>query len=177
MHVFEINRPLFTLPESHPAHRFLRAFITCRSECVGREIVLPNDVHEAVDQEWYSTADDRTWTFSAFAYMFLSFDVRLDGWLTDAPHLTESEKGILDKLPYLRTLLTECRTAAVDDKNTEVATMVEQVRGLLDLWENCITARLERIRDLRNRNQRDKNPVDADRSPGHGARPGGALGR
>ncbi len=143
MDVYEINRPLFSLPESHPAHRFLRAFITCRRDCVGREIVLPADKHDPVDQEWYSISDDRTWSFSALAYTFLSFNVELDGWLTDAPCLTEAEKGVLDKLPYLRTLLSECVAAAIGEKNTEILVMIEQVRGLLDLWETCITVRLE----------------------------------
>ncbi|MHC4399029.1 MAG: hypothetical protein ACYTG0_05045 [Planctomycetota bacterium] len=154
MHIYEINRPLFSLPDAHPAHRFLRAFIRCRRQCVGREIALPGDEHDALDQEWYSSTDDRTWTFSAFAYTFLSFDVELDGWLTDSPHLTETEKGVLDKLPYLRALLSECETAAVDDKNADILTMIEQVRSLFDLWENCITARLERTQDSKNSGQR-----------------------
>ena len=90
-----------------------------------------------------ASIDDRTWTFSAFAYTFLSFDVELDGWLTNAPHLTKTETRVLDKLPYLRTLLCECETAAVEGKNKDILTMICQVRNLLDLWENCIVARLK----------------------------------
>ncbi len=161
MHVYSINYPLFRLPDSHPAHRFLRAFITCREQCVGREFVLPGDDHASVDQEWYSLADDRTWTFSAFAYTLLSFDVELDGWLTNAPHMTTSEAGVLDRLPYLRTLLGECEAAAVDNRNTEILAIIEQVRNLLDLWENCITTRLD--------------GKDEDPDPGDPADPGSRL--
>jgi hypothetical protein len=115
--------------------------------------VLPGDGHGPVDQEWYSSTDERTWTFSAFAYTFLSFDVELDGWLTGSPRLTESEKGVLEGLPYLRTLLNECETAAAAHKNNEIFDMIEQVRSLLRLWEHCITARLETIEDSTNGNE------------------------
>jgi hypothetical protein len=147
MHIYRVNRPLFSLPESHPAHRFLRQFIKCQQNCVGREIPYRGREHLAVDQEWFSATDKRMWHFSGLAYMYISFTVELDGWLTDAPAATESEKSTLENLPYLRTLLGECKEACLDNGNTTVLAMVEQVEEVLDLWEFCIEERLRRCRE------------------------------
>jgi hypothetical protein len=42
-YVLKRNKPIFGFPESHPARRFLEAFLECRSLCVGREL-------EGIDQ-------------------------------------------------------------------------------------------------------------------------------
>lgn len=137
MHVYRLNRPLFELPQSHPAHRFLRAFIECRQDCVGKEI--ESDVF---DQEWFSQTEDRAWSYSAFAYQYLAFDIVLDGWLRNAKHLTASEEQWLVCLPRWRVLLDECRTAAAGDGNHAVMGMIAQVLKMFDLWEECVRARL-----------------------------------
>jgi len=76
------------------------------------------------------------------AYKYLSFDVELDGWLTDAPELTESERRYLSWLPVLRTLLAECEAQARVDGNQAILPLISRTRGLLDRWETCIVSRL-----------------------------------
>lgn len=142
MRVYEDNRAIFLLPEWHPAHRFLREFILCREACVGRDIPSPPASDPPVDQEWYSPSERRTWTFSGFAYAYLAFDIVLDGWLDNSPHLTASEDGALRGLPHASQLLDECESACVREGNDEVRRMVGMVRQLFVLWEECIRARI-----------------------------------
>lgn len=144
MHVVRLNRPLFNLPQSHPAHRFLLAFIKCRKECVGRERDTRNAKQPPADQQWYSETDARFWTFSEFAYTALAFDVELDGWLEEAPTLTKTEKETLKHLPYLRALMEECQAAAHQDDNSPVLEMVSTVLEMLELWQVCIEARAKK---------------------------------
>jgi hypothetical protein len=136
------NRPLLQLPDSHPARRFLDAFIKCLRH-VGREIPYRGRELEAIDQEWMSCIDNKKWKFSSFAYTYLSFTLELDGWLTDAPTLTHSERNVLRALPRFRVLMEECREACVKAGNSEVLTMSEDVLELLKLWEECINARID----------------------------------
>lgn len=143
MYIYKNDSVLFTLPDDHPAKRFLNAFVECRQDCVGREIGLPGSSLPAIDQEWFSETDQRKWRFSEFAYSFLSFDVVLDGWLTNASELTDSERAILEKLPYLRRLLQECNTAAVHSGNSAVVSCVGRVLEVLHLWEECSRVRAE----------------------------------
>jgi hypothetical protein len=144
MHIVRLNKPIFDLPESHPAHRFLIAFIKCRRECVGRELDTRQSGQTGVDQKWYSDTDSRFWTFSEFAYTALAFDIELDGWIEEVPALTASEKRTLESLPYLRTLMEECRAAAQRDGNSPVLKMVSTVLEMLDLWQSCIEARAQK---------------------------------
>jgi hypothetical protein len=65
------NAPLLKLEESHPARRVLAAHVECRDRCVGQELGLNGS--KVIEQKWYSRIDQRTWTFSGFAYMYLSF--------------------------------------------------------------------------------------------------------
>jgi hypothetical protein len=142
MRIHQINRPLFDLPQTHPARRFLEAFIACRSNCVGREIAYRGREHEAIDQTWTSATDNRLWRFSGFAYMYISFTVELDGWLTNSPTPTQYENSTLKELPRLRTLMEECREACVVANNDAVLVLTNQVIDLLDLWEECIRVRI-----------------------------------
>ena len=52
----------------------------------------------------------RRHSFSSFAYTELAFDVQLDGWLTEAGHVTDCEKATLNNIPRLTTLMRECRS-------------------------------------------------------------------
>ena len=136
MRIRELNQQLFELPTSHPARRFLDSFIQCRAQCVGKELESPS-----VDQEWVSTHDGAIWHFSKFAYVFLSFDIELDGWLTNAPIRTTSEQQMLNGLGTMRHLLSECKSAAEQENSRKIVDLVVQVEEVVDLWEKCILVR------------------------------------
>src|SRR5690606_5595631 len=131
-----LNREIFSLPESHPARRFLQAFMECRRDCVGKEAS-----DSPIDQEWQSLTDGKLWSYSAFAYRFLSFDIVLDGWLTLAPKRTANEQRWLSELPRWRTLLSECKHAAEFDENRAILPFIAQVLDMFALWERCILER------------------------------------
>ena len=57
--------------------------------CAGRELDFGDQT--PIDQAWQSAIDGRTWTFSGFIYAVICFDIVLDGFLENAPYLTESE--------------------------------------------------------------------------------------
>jgi hypothetical protein len=140
------NKLLFKLPESHPARRFLEAFISCRLGCVGKEISWNGNPE--IDQEWYSSTDERVRRFSEIMYGFVSYDIVLDGWLTDAPKLTYLEERADQKWKHLRLLLSECGETARAEGNAAVLAMVDQVRGMVDLWDAQLLARRKRISEL-----------------------------
>jgi hypothetical protein len=142
-YVEERNRPLFDLPDAHPAKRFLLAFIACREQCVGRESDWNGQT--PIEQAWLSQVDGKQRTFSAFAYQYLAFDVELDGYLTAAPHLTESEEGALRGFPHVRSLMSECSAAARAADNRPMLELVSQVLGMLELWERAIRYRESEI--------------------------------
>jgi hypothetical protein len=144
-HIYRLNRPLFSFPEEHPARRFLIAFMKCQRECVGREIGYKDEEQLAVDQEWFSSRDLRTWTFSSFAYQYLSYAIELDGWLTSAMSPTEEEIATLERLPHYRCLMSECKERCVADNNAAVMHMVQQVEHVIDLWDTCIKERWRMI--------------------------------
>jgi hypothetical protein len=136
MHVFRLNKPIFDFLPDHPARRFLEAFVLCRTSFVGREL-------DGVDQEWFSKLDERVHTFSSFAYEWLSFDIELDGWLLEAPEITDSERRALERIPWMKNLMAECKAAALVDKNLEIAAMCDHVLHMLELWAECINRRLK----------------------------------
>ncbi|RCS44027.1 hypothetical protein DTL42_18010 [Bremerella cremea] len=137
--VYRANRPLFELAETHPARQFLEAFMKCREQCVGRE--LPPPLGDGIDQHWWSHRDLRGWTFSGFAYTYISFTIELDGWLTDAPERTKSEQGTFARIKEMEQLLDECHAAATTSGNQAVLQMIEQVTEMLALWKQCIELR------------------------------------
>jgi hypothetical protein len=132
-----LNREILAWPADHPARRFLEAFIACRRDCVGRELTSNDSDTKPIDQAWESSTDGTRWTFSRFAYTFLSFDIVLEGWLSQAPTLTESEKANLAQLPLLTRLMAECRAAALSSGNTEIVALTKRVLETLNLWERC----------------------------------------
>ena len=134
------NLPLLrSLPRGHPALEVLEVFATCRQQCVGRELTL--DGAEPIDQQWFSTIENKLWRFSDFAYKYLSFDLILDGWLIASTAPTESEKGFLATMPKLRGLLSECHAAAIDDKNTDVVLLVEVAEHFFNVYERAVRGR------------------------------------
>ncbi len=126
MHIRRLNRPLFAFEPEHPARRFLEAFIACLETCLGRE-------RDGIDQQWTSASDGRRHSFSSFAYTELAFDVQLDGWLTEAGHVTDCEKATLNNIPRLTTLMRECKAAAMAENNSCVVAMCDEVLEVLGL--------------------------------------------
>jgi len=143
MRIEDLNGPVLELDGSHPAKRFLDAFIECLANCVGRHHGL--DGRTPIDQAWTSSTDRRIWTFSDFAYAFLSFDILLDGFLENASCLTASEVGAAEELPILRTMMNECAQAARQDGNVEIVELTDQVLQMLNLWEGYLNFRKEMI--------------------------------
>lgn len=133
------NRELLKFPKSHIACRFMRAFIECLQDCVGIEAS-----DDPIDQTWFSVLDAKEWSYSAFAYTYLAFIVILDGWKSNSPEMTESERFHLARLPRLRELLRECEMEATADDNRRLMPVIAKVQRMLDLWEQCILERTEK---------------------------------
>lgn len=142
------NRPLITLPKDHPAHAALIAHLACCRECVGREIPWPGHEAEAIDQQWHSTADGRVWSFSGFAYAFLSFDLVLDEWLE--PELPFDAKPTLAHIKKLVSMLDECEIVCRQDENTGLLNLIPIVRRFLACWETSVRlARSQSVNPVR----------------------------
>ncbi|HEX3654794.1 MAG TPA: hypothetical protein VHV55_03260 [Pirellulales bacterium] len=141
MRIIELNQPVFNLDGAHPAKMFLLAFVECLEDCPLRELGL--DGTGPIDQSWCSTTDGKLWKFSSFVYSFLCFDILLDGFLENAPHLTASELGAAAEIPRLRALMHECAAAAERDRNEEILTLTDQVLRMLSLWDSYLEFREE----------------------------------
>jgi hypothetical protein len=133
------NARVLALDDSNPAKRFLCAFLDCRENCAGRELDLGGQV--PIDQAWASGTDGRVWKFSDFVYTFLCYTIELDGILTDALSLTASETAARNQIPKLHTMMAECAQAARESGNNEILKLTDQVRQMLDLWEQYIAHR------------------------------------
>ena len=138
------NYPLLSkYSASHPAVRVLQVQAEARDVCVGKEIEWPALGNRAVDQEWFSVVDKRTWRFSSFAYCFISFDFENFGWLeAEKSGLQPFEFEFLHELPRLRELLDECEFAATTDENSDVLPLIAKAREFFDAFEESIFARL-----------------------------------
>jgi len=147
MRTEELNEPIFDLDDSHPAKRFLDAFIECKSDCVGRQYDFEGQ--SPIEQRWRSASDGRPWTFSGFAYGYLSRDIVLDGFLDNIPYLTESETADAEQLPAMRTLMNECADAARQSGNSEILELTDQVLQMLDLWQQYLSFRKGMISNAR----------------------------
>jgi hypothetical protein len=142
MRIEDLNRRVLELDDSHPARRFLEAFIDCQSDCLGRELGF--DGQTPVDQEWTSATDGRKWTFSGFAYAFLALDFELESFLESAPFLV-AETGAARDVPMLRLMIGECAQAARQDGNSEIIELTNQVQQMFDLWDEYVGFRKEMI--------------------------------
>jgi hypothetical protein len=139
MRTKSLNRSVFKLDDDHPAKKFLRAFIACKENCVGRHHDWTGEV--PIEQQWTSATDGRVWTFSGFAYSFLSFDIVLEGFLKNTPSLTDDERYTVKQIPLLRSLMQECAQAAQQDDNREILPLIDQVMQMLSLWEEYLRFR------------------------------------
>jgi hypothetical protein len=136
-----LNPRVLALDDSHPAKKFLSAFIECRSNCVGLEL----DPDEPIDQEWESFTDGRVWTFSGFAYAFLSLDIALDDFHQRFPCPTESNTDWPWDLSRSRSLMRECAQAARQSGNNEILELTDDVLKMLGLWEDYLNFRKDMI--------------------------------
>lgn len=138
MHIRRLNAALFGLDATHPAKVFLEAFIQCRRNCVGREL-------DGIDQRWWSTLDQREMQFSSYAYQRISFDVVLDGWLENAPELTQSEQVTFATLPNEVLRMRECRAAAATAGNAAVVELTGQILEMYALWNLALETRKQQM--------------------------------
>jgi hypothetical protein len=148
----ESNRRVLQLADSHPAKRFLEAFIDCQMNCLGREL---GDRGEPIDQEWMSSTDGRRWTFSGFAYAFLALDFALDDFAEGVPFLS-LESGAARDASILRTMVIECADASRRNGNNEVVELADQILKMLDRWDEYAIFRetaLSNGSDKRSRHQ------------------------
>jgi hypothetical protein len=143
MRVESKNRKVLELDDSHPARRFVEAFIDCRMSCAGRELDLGGQV--PIDQAWTSASDGRVWTFSGFIYSYICFDIELDGFLQRVPNLTPSEVEAARELPRFRLMMNECAEAARQSGNSEILELTDRVLEMLTLWEEYLSYRKEMI--------------------------------
>lgn len=136
-----LNPRVLALDDSHPAKRFLSAFIECRNNCVGLEL----DPEAPIDQKWESSTDGHVWTFSGFAYAFLSLDIALDDFHHTTPCPTESSTDWPWNLPRFRSLIHECANAARQSGNNEILELTDQVLEMVGLWEEYLKFRRDMI--------------------------------
>lgn len=136
MQIRQLNEIVFTWSRTHPARRFLEEFIKFRKSVI-REKLSPE-----IDQE-FVTREGANTSFKAFLFTWLSFDIVLDGWLTNAPSVTHDEQRQLAALPEMRDQLLLCQEAAIRDGNSEMIRQLDRAFALLILWENCITSRVQ----------------------------------
>jgi hypothetical protein len=138
------NYPILDKFETdHPAVRALQLHAETRDVCVGKEIEWPQLGNQAIDQEWFSMIDQRTWTFASFAYAFISFDLVLYGWISEEPsRLQPFEEDFLHELPRLREMLNECESAANNERNDEILPLIAKAREFFDAYEQSIVVRI-----------------------------------
>jgi hypothetical protein len=138
------NAPVLArYPGEHSAVRVLQVQAEARDICVGKEIEWPQLGNRAIDQEWFSAIDLRKWSFSSFAYCFISFDFLNYGWLAgERSELQPFEFEFLHELPRLRGLLDECEAAAELEENSAVLPLIAKAREFFDAFEQSIVARL-----------------------------------
>jgi hypothetical protein len=129
------------LPDSHVAKLTVIAHAECRRDCVGREIPWRGREDEAFDQMWQSDLLGRHFSFSSYAYCFLSFDLILYEWITHPSHVTELEKSLIVAVPLEETLLDECERVASDKESTRVLDRITQIR-----WFNALRLQATRER-------------------------------
>jgi len=108
---------------------------------VGHEIEWPGQ--EAFEQQWQSRLIGRKFSFSTYAYCFLSFDLILEEWISRPPRVTEHERRLVAAIPLQETLLDECELAAKEQANDLVLNRLPQIRRFNRLRLESIARRLE----------------------------------
>lgn len=137
------NFPLCDRYDSdHPAIVALFVHSEARDVCVGREIACSDLRNKPIDQSWNSRATCRRWTFSGFAYMYISFNLVMDSWLTNPNKVTDSERVDLTKLvPEMLQLLDECQERAEAEFNWDVLPLITKAREFVESYRDAILFR------------------------------------
>ena len=142
--IHPVNYPLLReLAPDHPAARALQIHAEARDVCVGKEIDWPDLAIVGIDQVWWSEVESREYRFSWFAYMYISYDLFLDGWAESAPEATKSELDFLEELPKIRTLLDECDRAAHAAKNAVILPLLAKAKEFADALEFAVRFRIK----------------------------------
>jgi hypothetical protein len=120
-----------SFPGNHPARTYLLEFYRVRDEVCGRDIAWPK--RPSVEQEWDSLLLQRSFSFSAFAYCFVSYTLVMGEWFDDrfSQVPSEPEKEFISQLQMKLVLLQECADAANSHDNAEILRFVEMVRSML----------------------------------------------
>ena len=141
LRIHPANNPLLALPDTHPAKQTIIAHAECRRDCVGHEIEWPGQ--ETFEQDWQSCLLGRRFSFSSYAYCFLSFDLILKEWISRPLHVTNDERWLVAAIPLQDALLGECEVAAKEQSNDLVLNRLPQIRGFNGLRLESIARRLE----------------------------------
>lgn len=127
------DRVYAEFPTHHPARLYLVRFYEVREEVCGRDIAWPDRAR--IEQEWVSKLLQRKFSFSAFAYCFISLTLTMDEWFDDHFSTTPSEweQRCIAQFAMKQTLLDECAEAAEREENTAILEYVHLVRSVLEL--------------------------------------------
>ena len=97
---------------------------------------------DAFDQSWQSRLVGRKFSFSAYAYCFIAYDLVLKEWVCRPSHVTDSEVALLTAIPHLNILLDECELVAKNGQNENVLERLPQIRRYNELQLQSIHRRL-----------------------------------
>lgn len=127
----------------HPARKFLMTFYDVRKEVCGRDIEFPN--RPAIDQSWTSRLLSRPFSFSSYAYCFVSYTLTLGEWCDEsfAAVPSPSEQAFIARWKLKHALLGECLAVATEAGNREIVRFVALARSLLDLQMAAIAERIK----------------------------------
>jgi hypothetical protein len=133
--------------EDHPVRRYWIEFHRVQHEVCGRDIEWPG--RPRIEQEWFSQLLQKPFSFSSYAYCFISCDIHLDGWFLAEFENTPSpiEQYHIRQFQMKQTLLAECAQAAAADKNEPILTFVELARSVLELAIDATAHRLNLPRE------------------------------
>jgi len=118
-----------------------------RREVCGRDIEWPG--RPRIDQDWFSQLLQKPFSFSSYAYCFISYDLTLDGWFlaefASAP--SPGEQYRISQFQMKQALLAECAQAASADENEAILTFVELTRSVIEVDIDATAHRLKLPRE------------------------------
>jgi len=127
---------------------YLVRFYQVRQEVCGRDISWPSQPR--IEQEWDSVLLQKRFSFSAFAYCFISLTLTMDEWFDDRFYSSPSEweKQCIAQLAMKQMLRDESAVSARCQGNDAILHFVEMVRSLLEMG---IAATAHRIGATKNK--------------------------
>jgi len=141
------KRVFAEFPEGHPVRRYWIEFHRVQREVCGRDIEWPG--RPRIEQEWFSQLLQKPFSFSSYAYCFISCAIHLDGWsLAESENIPSPiEQHHVQQFQMKQTLLAECAQAAAADTNDPILTFVELTRSVLELDIDATAHRLNLSRE------------------------------